>query len=1042
MKLVPKKKGGGRSGGERAGAPPHARTGSPSAAEDLALLLSPAVAAHLASLKTVFDAVPFGVWMRDRTGRTIFQNSEIVRLWGDQIGRCPEESGVAPGVADAWIADNRRALRGQLVSREVEYPVLGQSRTFRNIVGPFRMGRRIAGVMGFVIDMTDRRAAEDGLRESGVWFRAIFSGAMDGILLADEETRRLSMPNPRICEMLGYTAEELCRMTVADLHPPADLPRVISLFQGQVKGRSLLAPEVPMRRKDGSVFYADINARPIEVGGRRFLVGVFHDISKRKEWERALRLSEQNFRLVLSSTGITAFTHDSSLRYTWIHNPAPGYGDETAVGKTDADLLPPQFAEPLMAAKRAVIESGATSRCEAALPDRVNPGCLRHFDLLMEPVRDERGVVSGLTCMAIDSTARKQAEAALRESELRYRGLFESAGDGIVVIDPETTGFIDFNDEACRRLGYTREEFAKLTIGDLDIDEPADAAVCHARRVLQDGMDSFLARKRCKSGQVLDIEVRAKGIRLSGRDVVLGVWRDVTERRKAEDELRRIHEELKATWDALPDLVFEVDRESRIHSWHATQPDLLFVPPEQFVGRRVPEVLPPDAASVVAGAMAEAAETGRHSGSVYSLDMSGRLAWFELSIAVRGSIREADARFVILVRDITNRRHAEEALERRILGRTAELRESEARLKRVLDSSNDGYWDWNVAENTVFLSSRFREIIGMTPSAGLVTREDVRRTIHPEDMMRVGATVERAINPGATSEHYQLEHRHIRPDGSVVWVFARGTVTERDAAGRALNVSGVATDITERKQAEDMRRHLERQVLEAAEREQQRIGNDLHDGLAQHLAALAYSADDLQARLSSAGSVEAPHAAELGKHLREAINQTRKLAAALQPVAPDPDGLKDSLEDLCDMVRDLMQTRCHLQAEKGAKVTDPAIASHLFRIAQEAVHNAIRHGHAADIWVGLRVDAGALCLTVKDNGKGFAAAEHKKGGIGLNTMRYRANEIGATLDIDTAPGKGTTVTCRVPLHDLPPGSPGRAPATKPKRLPRRRSSGS
>lgn len=1160
-----KKPSSRRGGASRRRSPPPApaRAVGPAAKAGRPQSLAHAVLAHLASLKTVFDAVPFGVWIRDRDGRLIFQNDETVRLWGAQLGTRPEDSGVHASVAAAWQADNRRALAGRLIKRDVEYQVRGVSRPFRNIVGPLRIGRRIAGVMGFVIDLSERKAAETALRESDAWFRAIFHGAMDGIILADAETRRFSMPNPRICEMLGYTADELCRMAVPEIHPVNDRPRVSAWFRNLVDGDVAVAPEIPVRRKDGSVFYADITGRPIEVAGQRFMLGVFHDVSRRRESDRARAETERRLHFALLDSSITVFGHDTELRYLWVHNPTLRHSLGTVIGKTDADFMPPQFAEPLMAAKREGLKLGKASRREVVVPDV--PSGTRCYDLRMEPTFDPAGGVTGLTCVAIDITDRRRTEEALRESEARYRSVFDGAGDGIVVIDPETAGFIEFNDEACRRLGYTRDEFARLTIGDIDVVESTPMAARHVRQVAEAGSERFDVRHRCKSGEILEVEVHARPIEWGGRRVVMGIWRDVTDRRNAEDAYRKAHEELQATLNALPDFVFELDRDGRILAWHANQPDLLYVEPERFLGRTVGEVLPPGATEVIRNAMQEAARTGLHRGSVYSLDMPGGRGWYELSVAIRGELSDPSSRFVVLVRDITARRKAEEALreseeryrmmveaiptmawrcdasggvvesnkrwydytgqtqesasgsgwmsavhpddlarvaktvaddvaggvvyeteyrlkrasdgqyrwhlaralpvrdeagritgwfgsatdideqkrteellEQRISERTQALRESESRLKRVFDGSNDGYWEWYVDRDEVHLSPAMRTILGMPPGDGLVGRESIRRMMHPDDVARVTLVVSAVMRTGAATDHYEMEHRQIHGDGRVVWVHTRATVTQRGSDGRATTVSGVTTDITERKQAEETQRQLERQVLEAAEREQQRIGNDLHDGLAQHLAALAYSADDLRLRLSARDPLEAQRADELARHLRDAINQTRRLAAALHPIeASTPNGLRDGLEDLCQMVHDFMHVRCHLHADKAATVPDPAQATHLFRIAQESVHNAVRHGGAADIWMELAREEDAICLKIRDNGKGFDTVNHqKKAGIGLSTMRYRAAAVGGVLEVESTPGQGTTVTCRVPAsRSLQPAKAG-----KPKRAarPRRR----
>jgi PAS domain S-box-containing protein len=356
--------------------------------------------------------------------------------------------------------------------------------------------------------------------------------------------------------------------------------------------------------------------------------------------------------------------------------------------------------------------------------------------------------------------------------------------------------------------------------------------------------------------------------------------------------------------------------------------------------------------------------------------------------------------------DIHAQKSLEDTLACRIQEHTVALRESEARLQRVLDGSNDGYWEWDVAGNKVFMSRRLSKMLGVQYHNGFTTRETMRSTVHPEDRLRTVATVERVIKKGATTDHYELEQRHIHPNGRIVWVHVRATVNARDAAGRAVRVSGLVSDITERKR-------LESQILKAQEREQERIAHDLHDGLAQVLAGVSYQSDSLAESLAVQKNPEARQAAAIADHLRDAIQQTRHLATSLHPVHAVPEGLENALENLGSFVRDCFKLDCRFLCPSPVRVNDPHIATHLYRIAQEAVQNATKHGRSSRIWITLRQNSHSLSLSVRDNGPGFPARAPKRNGLGLGSMQYRARHIGGTLTIRSQKGRGVTVTCRV-----------------------------
>ncbi|MHC4986777.1 MAG: PAS domain-containing protein, partial [Planctomycetota bacterium] len=150
-------------------------------------------------------------------------------------------------------------------------------------------------------DITERKQAEEALRESETRYRALFEGSAEGILVADAETSEFTYANPAICEMFGYTAQEMTQRGVADLHPPDELDRVLDFFHRQAKGEINLAPDIPCLRADGSVFHADVSSAVVELDGRQCAVGFFTDITERLKAGEALRESEQRYRTIFDT---------------------------------------------------------------------------------------------------------------------------------------------------------------------------------------------------------------------------------------------------------------------------------------------------------------------------------------------------------------------------------------------------------------------------------------------------------------------------------------------------------------------------------------------------------------------------------------------------------------------------------------------------------------------------------------------------------------------------------------------------------------------
>ena len=208
--------------------------------------------------------------------------------------------------------------------------------------------------------------------------------------------------------------------------------------------------------------------------------------------------------------------------------------------------------------------------------------------------------------------------------------------------------------------------------------------------------------------------------------------------------------------------------------------------------------------------------------------------------------------------------------------------------------------------------------------------------------------------------------------------------------------------------------HLEHQIIEVSEYEQQRIGQDLHDGLCQYLAALGCSAAALKADLEKAGLPKfAAVADDLAQLLRAGVSQTRNLARGLMPLDFDEGGLVSALNELTTSSGRLLGIECVLSQNGEAAGEDHAKARHLYRIAQEAINNATKHGKAQRIDVSLSSNPDATVLSVTDNGVGISNTTKNRNGMGLSIMRYRSNLIGGELFIEEPPTGGTVISCVV-----------------------------
>jgi PAS domain S-box-containing protein len=224
----------------------------------------------------------------------------------------------------------------------------------------------------------------------------------------------------------------------------------------------------------------------------------------------------------------------------------------------------------------------------------------------------------------------------------------------------------------------------------------------------------------------------------------------------------------------------------------------------------------------------------------------------------------------------------------------------------------------------------------------------------------------------------------------------------RDAAGRITGLTGAAMEVTER-------RRLEGEILQIIEKEQHRIGQDLHDGICQHLAGIELKSQFLAETLKVRG--QAAQAEQIAGHVRDVIAQTRSLARGLFPFILESEGLISALRELAAGTEGLFSVKCKFEEDGKVSISDKAVATHLYRIAQEAVANAIKHGKASTVEISLANTADKTVLSISDNGVGFKSPGQAGTGMGLRTMQYRAGTIGAALLVQTPTQGGTRIVC-------------------------------
>ncbi|MCG3149401.1 MAG: hypothetical protein PCFJNLEI_02862 [Verrucomicrobiae bacterium] len=390
-----------------------------------------------------------------------------------------------------------------------------------------------------------------------------------------------------------------------------------------------------------------------------------------------------------------------------------------------------------------------------------------------------------------------------------------------------------------------------------------------------------------------------------------------------------------------------------------------------------------------------------------------------------------------LVRDIAASKKVEDA-----------LRLSQDRFRLMIESIPMLAWQCNAKGEAEYCNHRWYDYTGAGPEKTL--GDMWQKALHPDDEQRIARET---VRTAQTSDPYDVEYRLRRHDGQYRWHLARA-LPVRDATGKVIMWVGCAADVEDQKRAEaalrqsaadlerqvqdrtatlqrlanDLRREVtqrnrvELQLLEISEREQRRIGQELHDSLGQLLAAVRFLSANLHHQLAATKHHTTPMAMRVHDELGTAIEQLRSVARGLHPVRQEPEGLTAALTELAHSTAKLFRIPCRFHCPAPVLLTDETAAAHLYRIAQEAVANAVKHARARQIVIELKHTGKTLSLHVHDDGCGLPARARRTAGLGLSIMKYRAKVIGATLSIRSVAKRGTVITCRwTPTPDRPRG---------------------
>lgn len=519
-----------------------------------------------ASLTQAQRIAHLGSWEWDLVNSTVSWSDETYRIFGyapQQIDASYAAFRNAVHPEDRKLVDDtvREALARQH-TYSIEHRILQPDGTLRHVRGHAEVmqgdqGQAIS-MVGTLQDITENKLATEALAASEFRFRTILDAAVDGIAVMDAQLHRLVMGNRAFGDMLGYRQDELPRLGFEDLHPKESLAKVQTQFERQLKGELQVASDLPVKRKDGSVFFADISTSLMDYAGRPALLGIFHDVTGRKQAEQALRDSENRYRNLVETTGDLVWEVDENAIYTYMSPRAhaiTGYQAAELIGTTPFDLMAPEEAKrvaslftPLAAAQQPMINLENTRLHRDGHPVV--------FESSGVPFLDADGKLCGYRGIDRDITERKQAEQTIRDERNFSDTLIANQPGIFFVLDP-TGRFIRWNDKLRDLLGYSDSQIAAVNALDIIHDADRPSVAQKTRETFEQGKVSNVARLVTKMG-IRDFSLTATRVDTATGAYAVGVGTDITERKQMEAELRDNELAYRTLSQNLPGLVYRV----------------------------------------------------------------------------------------------------------------------------------------------------------------------------------------------------------------------------------------------------------------------------------------------------------------------------------------------------------------------------------------------------------------------------------------------------------------------------------------------------
>ena len=645
-------------------------------------------------------------------------------------------------------------------------------------------------------------------------------------------------------------------------------------------------------------------------------------------------------------------------------------------------------------------------------------GAVEVFYLEETPEADEGPFLSAERRLleAVAGRIRQAAEhmyaaEALQDSEEKYRRLFERLNDAAFVADTESGIILDANAQAEVLLGRTRQEIIGAHHLALHLSGRADRYrekfAEHVRKGSVADYDGEVVRK---DGTIVPVLISAATMTIRGKRVILGLFRDITELKLAEEALRASENKYEVLVDNLPQRIFRKDRHLVYVSCNRSYAGDLGIEPDAIVGMTDYDFYPKELADKYRADDRRVMESGEAEEIEESYVKDGQ----EMNVhTVKTPLTDDNGDSIGVLGifwDVSDRKRAEEA-----------LRESEERYRSLYNSSRDGIAFFDMHGNYVDANPALAGMLGYTLEElkGMTWEDMTPRKWH---QLTADIVNNQVLTRGFSDEY---EKEYLRKDGTLVPVANKAWVI-KDEQGNPTGMWGTIRDISERKRVEqeliayhERLRSLVSELSRVEERERWELADRLHDSVAPLLTISTMRLGRLKESVTSDGW--AAEIEDIGKLLDEAIRTVRSVTYELCPPVLHELGLRPAVASLAEQFGRLHGIAVEVDDDGQPESLDRNARAFAFRAVRELLFNVAKHARARHACVSIRKDRDFVRIEVQDDGVGFDAsgegvfAEGERA-FGLFNIRERLDQLGGRLEVESSPGRGTHVTMLVPAE--------------------------